>query len=177
MYEEGAVSELRGLHEEEVLEGSEGVLGSLLVSPRVGFISIAGETDSGGGLQEEKVGNLVPTVLVFIEQVAQLVGVADHVGADLLQQADETGTARPTVEPEREGGGVGIGDVGLHEHVVDLAAGLVGVEVAGVDDDVGHALSGRRGTVGEETLSPSGSARANDRIATRSNFLIIYLLL
>lgn len=93
-----------------------------------------------------------------------------------MEESDEAGAAWSSVEPEGEGGSIGIG-FSLDEHVVDLPSWLVGVEVAGVDGDVGHALSGGRGTMGEETLSLSGRARVAARRASSNKGLIIYLFI
>jgi hypothetical protein len=58
---------------------------------------------------------------------------------------------------------------------VNLPAGLIGVQVAGVNGDVGHALPKQRDTIGEGTRSSVGSATARERIARSNNDLIIYL--
>jgi hypothetical protein len=178
LYKERVVGKLRRLDEEEVLDCGEGVLGSLEIGPGVQFILIGGEADGGGRLQEEQVGDLMPAVLVLGEHISELIGVAHDVGADLLDHADKAGAAGSAVQPNGQRGGAGVADVGLHEHVVDLAVGLGGVEVAGVDAHVEHSLSGAGSTGGEDTRSSEGSAMAVARSASRSNIaLIIYLFI
>lgn len=118
----------------------------------------------------------MPAVLVLGEEVALFVRVAHDVGADLLDHTDETRAAGPAIEPKCQGCGRWVTHVGLDEHVVDLASGFCGVEVAGVDGGADHSLSGWESTGGEETRSSAGS-EATRTAAKSSNraCLIIYL--
>lgn len=94
----------------------------------------------------------MPTVLILFEHVSQFVGIAHDVWSYFLEESDEAGAAGSSIEPEGEWGGIWIG-FGLYEHVMNLSSWLVGVEVAGVDGDIRHALRGGRDTMGAETLS------------------------
>jgi len=116
----------------------------------------------------------VPTVVVFIECIAQFVTITDEIGSDLLDETDQTGTSRPSVEPESEGGGISI-HFCLNEYVVYLPARLIGIEVTRVEGDIGHALNSNRDTIAEGTRSSLGRDTPSDSVASSSNDPIIYL--
>lgn len=124
---------------EEVLDGGEGVITSLLVGVVVAAVAVSREADDRRRLQEQQVGHLVPAVLVAGQEVALLVLVAHQVGPDFLQHADQARAARASVEPDGQWRLLGL-LAGLDENVVDSAAGHIGVQVARVQSLVDHAL-------------------------------------
>lgn len=126
-------------------------------------ILVSGEAHDCRGLQEEQVGGLIPTVGVPGQQVALGILVTHEVGANFLDHADEAGAAGTSVEPNGQGGGFGLGPGG-YEDVVNFPASHLGVEIAGIDGLVDHALNDERATGGmSESLLGRDRAREQSR--------------
>ena len=67
---------LRRLHKEEIIYGSIRVSSCFLISPSVVGVVLRGKTYDSRRLEEEQVGYLVPTVLVFSQHIALLVRIS-----------------------------------------------------------------------------------------------------
>ena len=168
---------LRRLHKEEIIYGSIRVSSCFLISPSVVGVVLRGKTYDSRRLEEEQVGYLVPTVLVFSQHIALLVRISHQIWPNLLHHTYKTRASRPTIKPYSKRAVEWVGLLCLYKDIMDLSACLKCVEVARVNSGIDHTLGQELGTGGELTLSASGRQTAMLRSSASSRQVVIYLLL